>query len=118
MGTNRLHYIQLKLYMSGHYTEHLSGNLVHLIMECAVLANIAIDSVNRAEMELTMEHPHLTSFYHVLAVVFFTNLLQKSMIASRRQNAERILTWLFNSWLKWCSVHFRKIMDVNEFQLL
>jgi hypothetical protein len=75
MGTIQQHYGLLKSYMRGDRATHPSSSCMQLLMECTVVANVAIDSVNRAENELAVEHPHLSSFYHVLAAVFMTEFI-------------------------------------------
>jgi hypothetical protein len=55
--------------------EQLSSRTMQLLMECAVVANEATECVNRAENEMTLDHPHLSSFYHVLALVFLTDIV-------------------------------------------
>lgn len=75
MGTIRQHYTQLKDFMRGNAENHEPSQCIQLVMKCAAVANTAIDSVNRAEIELEIDHPHLSSFYHVLALVFFTECI-------------------------------------------
>ncbi|GAX22887.1 hypothetical protein FisN_24Lu227 [Fistulifera solaris] len=54
-----------------------SSSCMKLLLECAVFTNLAVDSINRAENELALEHPHISSFYHVLAIVFLTDSVAK-----------------------------------------
>ncbi|GAX22654.1 hypothetical protein FisN_17Lh147 [Fistulifera solaris] len=63
------HYDLLKAYMRGAADTHQDSSCVQLLMECAVVANLATESVNRAANNLAIEHPHLSSFYHILALV-------------------------------------------------
>jgi hypothetical protein len=72
MGTVRHHYQLLKIYMRGGQATHPSLSSVQLAMECAMVANVATETVARAEHELALDHPHLSSFYRVLALVFLT----------------------------------------------
>jgi hypothetical protein len=44
---------------------------MHLLMESAMVANEATECVLRAENEMMIDHPHLLSIYHVLALVIF-----------------------------------------------
>lgn len=41
-----------------------------MLMECAMVANTCMHSVQRVEASLALDYPHLSSFYNVLAVVF------------------------------------------------
>jgi hypothetical protein len=75
MGTIQQQYGILKSYMRGNCSTQPSSSCIQLLMECTVVTNVAIDSVNRAENELSIEHPHLSSFYHVLALVFMTDFI-------------------------------------------
>jgi hypothetical protein len=63
------HYDLLKAYMRGTADTYQDSSCVQLLMECAVVANLATESVNRAANNLAIEHPHLSSFYHILALV-------------------------------------------------
>jgi hypothetical protein len=63
------HYDLLKAYMRGGADTHQDSSCVQLLMECAVVANLATESVNRAANNSMIEHPHLSSFYHILALV-------------------------------------------------
>lgn len=49
------------------------GSIVQLIMECAVVVNMSTESIVAAEATLALDHPHLSSFFHVLALIFLTN---------------------------------------------
>jgi hypothetical protein len=58
-------------------------------MECTVVANLATQSVQVAENELQVNFPHLTSFYHVVAVVFLFDLvadLERQMPAAKKKH--------------------------------
>jgi hypothetical protein len=66
--------------VDGHYgvlkttlREHDTGTAywLKLLMECAAVANMATETVLVMENSLAANHPHLSSFYRVLAVVFF-----------------------------------------------
>jgi hypothetical protein len=70
MGRIRGHYELLKDFM------HESPLCMRVIMECAVVANIATRIVYQAENELALEHPHLSSFYHVLAFLFYSTIVE------------------------------------------
>jgi hypothetical protein len=75
MGNIRVHYKLLKDYMRGDRNVYPSSSCVPLLMKCAVVANVAIDTVHRAENELAVEHPHLSSFYHILALVVWADVI-------------------------------------------
>ena len=47
-----------------------------MLMQCAMIANTCIYSVQRAEAALAIDYPYLSSFYSVLAVVFMPPLLK------------------------------------------
>ena len=72
MGIMLQKYGHLKNYMRGN-TDHQSSSCMQLLMECAAAANLATESIHRAEIELALEHPHVSSSYHVLALVFCTD---------------------------------------------
>jgi hypothetical protein len=67
-----VHYGLLKETLCGqelHYTG--SPFWLKLLMECAAVANMATETVLVMETSLVVNHPHLSSFSRVLAVVFF-----------------------------------------------
>lgn len=72
MGTIHHQYSLLQKYMRGDRSMYPASSCVQLVMECAVVANAATETVNRAENELAIDHPHISSFYHALALVFLT----------------------------------------------
>ncbi|GAX17729.1 hypothetical protein FisN_24Hu205 [Fistulifera solaris] len=70
MGRIRGHYELLKNFM------HHSPRCMRGIMECAAVTNAATNAVYQAESELMLEHPHLSSFYHIVAIFFFSNVVE------------------------------------------
>jgi hypothetical protein len=68
-------YAQLKAFMRGNAEDRRSSNCMQLLMKCAVVANAATECVSRTENELMLDHPHLSSFYHVLALVVLTDYI-------------------------------------------
>jgi len=73
MGTVESHYGLLKRFLRGQDLH--DGNSVQLLMECAVAANMATESVRSAENALMINHPHLASFYHILALIYLPNYI-------------------------------------------
>jgi hypothetical protein len=82
MGAVEHHYGLLKNLLREH--DRRDGQCVQLLMECAVAANMATESVRVAENALAVNHPHLSSFYHVLALVFLT-----SQVAETKQMIDK-----------------------------
>jgi hypothetical protein len=101
MGAVENHYGMLKRFLRGHDL-HQAKSPVQLVMECAVVANMAVQSVHTAENALMTNHPHLSSFYHVLALVFMTTYVAdvKKMITDKAK------LWRFNLWPRLSSAHF------------
>lgn len=64
------HYGLLKNHLRGQDTSTANDNTVKVIMECAAVANLATETVRVIENSLAVQHPHLSSFYHVIALVF------------------------------------------------
>jgi hypothetical protein len=65
------HYALLKQVMRGEAGHlHDTSSYVQLMLECTVVANMATESVSVMETALAANHPHLSSFYAVLALVF------------------------------------------------
>ena len=73
MGAIENHYGLLKCFLRGQDIH--DGNSIQLLMECAVAANMATECVQSAENALVTSYPHLSSFYHVLALVFLPNFI-------------------------------------------
>lgn len=73
MGAVHEHYAMLKRFLRDQ--EFTGGNPIQLSMECAAVANLATESIMVAENALTANHPHLESFYHVLALVFMPEII-------------------------------------------
>jgi hypothetical protein len=63
------HYGVMKQIMRGE-GPHDTSSFVQLMMECSVVANMAMEAVSSMEATLAADHPHLSSFYAVLALVF------------------------------------------------
>jgi hypothetical protein len=70
MGAVDAHFMLLKEVLRGRSSHHTTTHLHHLV-ECTVVTNLAMESVQRMFAELTLDHPHVRSFYDVLAVVFW-----------------------------------------------
>jgi hypothetical protein len=68
-------YGKLRKYMRGDRSACQSSSCIHLLLECASAANAAVESVNRAQNELALDHPHISSSYHVLALVFLIDFV-------------------------------------------
>jgi hypothetical protein len=75
MGAIHNHFTLLKYYLRGNHELHETSSCMQLLLECTVAANAAIQSVNQAENEMMIDHPHLSSFYHVLALVKMPDVL-------------------------------------------
>jgi hypothetical protein len=73
MGTIHDHYALLKAFMRGKHPKQQETSCIQLVLECAAVANVATKSVQRVEEELAKNHPHLSTFYHVLALLFLEN---------------------------------------------
>ncbi len=88
---------------------HDSSSCVQLVMECAVVANAATECVNRAENEMAIDHPHLSSFYHVLALVILTEPLAdlNKLIDKTRLKADPHMALQFLAEIVECSFHNR-----------
>jgi hypothetical protein len=77
MGAIAAHYGLLKKVLRGkdprekcnRASSSYDGKIVKLVMECAVVTNIATQTVRGAEKDLVDNHPHLSSFYHVVSLV-------------------------------------------------
>ncbi len=89
MGVVRQQYQLLKDFMREHHSTQQASTCMHLLLKCAAVANMAIDSVNRAEMELMLQHPHISSFYHVLALAFMTEYITGINIRVSKTKLER-----------------------------
>lgn len=70
MGIVAMHYQQLKSDVSATKCSDPKQ-----LMQCAMVANTCMYSVQRAEAALINDHPHLSSIYGVLAIVFLPNIL-------------------------------------------
>jgi len=60
-----------------------------LLMECTVVANMATESIRSAEHLLKINHPHVSSFYHVLTIVFMSDYvveIEKMLVAQDSDN--------------------------------
>ncbi len=64
------HYVMLKNDVTATKSSDLSQ-----LMQCAMVANTCMYSVQRAEANLVIDYPYLSSIYHVLAVVFLPPVL-------------------------------------------
>jgi hypothetical protein len=65
------HYEFMKSYLRGKKDiSHSSSTNLYMLMECSVVANIAMESVEQTFATLTLDHPHIKSFYDLLAIVF------------------------------------------------
>ncbi len=73
MGPVESHYGLIKRYLRAQDLH--DGNSVQLLMECAVAANMATESVRSAENALMINHLHLASFYHILALIYLPNFI-------------------------------------------
>lgn len=62
-------YVLLKEHTRGIARNRQSSSCVQLLMECAMVAKAATECVNQAANEMAIDHPHLASMYHVLALV-------------------------------------------------
>lgn len=54
---------------------HQTSSHLQLLLECAAVTNMAIESVQSMEAALAADRPHLSTFYNVIAVVFLTNFI-------------------------------------------
>ena len=110
MGAVDQHYGQLKRYMRGQECHTSKNGCVQLMMECAMVVNEATESVQEAETALTASHPHLSSFYHVLALVFLPHYmaeLQKDMKDKSKLDREPHMVIRFVADIVECSFHNR-----------
>jgi hypothetical protein len=86
MASVDLHYGLLRETLRGpelHYTG--SPFWLKLLMECAAAANMLVtETVLVMETSLAVNHPHLSSFSRVLAVVFFYPIVDKIQQQSDR----------------------------------
>ena len=73
----RKRYEILKNVMKENRILHQPSSCMQLILECAAAANMATEAVKQADNELSLEHPHLSSFYHVLALLVFAEHIAK-----------------------------------------
>lgn len=71
------HYVMLK----NDATATKSSDLNQL-MQCAMVANTCMYSVQRAEANLIIDYPYLSSIYHVLAVVFLPSAFFEQVLLS------------------------------------
>jgi hypothetical protein len=55
--------------------DNRDAGILKLLMECTVVANMVTESVKSAENSLYIDHPHISSFYHVLMIVFLPSFI-------------------------------------------
>lgn len=94
MNLVEVHYGMLKQVMRGE-AQHLhdTSSFVQLALECAVVANMTTESVCAMEAALAANHPHLSSFYAVLALVFLYPIIadiEKEIGPTVRSNSPNI----------------------------
>jgi hypothetical protein len=121
MGMVNLHYCLLKEDLRGQ-DSHDTGintskpynNWLQLLMECAAVSNMATETVFVMETSLAVNHPHLSSFYHVLAVVFFYPIVAEIQQAIRpeRLGQEPHLAKIFVGDIVECFFHNRGGVDM------
>lgn len=51
------------------------NSVLQLLMECNIAVNYSINSVRQMEAVIEAEHEHLSSFYHILAVVLLSEFI-------------------------------------------
>jgi hypothetical protein len=68
-------YVVLKEHMRG--LTRQDSSCMQVLMESAVVANAATECIQRAENEMMIDHPHLSTFSHVLALVFLSPIIAK-----------------------------------------
>ena len=79
-------YVLLKEHMRGIAGNRQSSSCVQLLMECAMVANAATECVNQAANEMAIDHPHLSSMYHVLALVKLPEYIAETTKKWKRPN--------------------------------
>ena len=70
-------------------------SVLQLLMECNIAVNYAINSVRQMEAVIEAEHEHLSSFYHILAVVVlpeFIETIQSNLSDDIRRNRPHLAT--------------------------
>lgn len=103
------HYGILKNVMQGDHSMYPGSSIIQLLMECTVVANMATQAIHSAEHALYASHPKLSSFYHVIAVVFLPAYIadvQKLMTQERIQR-EPDSALEFVAQIVECSFHNR-----------
>ena len=98
------HYGLLKQVLRGE-SKHDTLSPVQLMLECAVVVNMATETVCTAETTLAVDHPHLSSFYAVLALVFlypFIADIEKEIGPSVRNNRPTIAKRFAGEILECC----------------
>jgi hypothetical protein len=103
------HYGLLKSYLRDPQRRS-DGGSVQLLMECAVAANMAVESVHAAEHALATHHPHMSSFYHVLALVFLPSYvadIEALMSTSKIGQGDSHMVLQFVAEIVECSFHNR-----------
>lgn len=102
------HYSMLKNYLRGQ--ENFSyESPVQLLLECTATTNLAIQNVRTAEAALIAQHPHISSFYHVLALVFLPMMVADvdKLLSQKRRDQEDHLALDFVASIVECAFHNR-----------
>jgi hypothetical protein len=107
MGAVDQHYFILKRFMRGENVHE--GSTVQLMLECAMVANMATESVLAAERALAVQHPHLDSFYRVLALVFLSPMVAEvhKLIKPEKIQNEPHLALSYVAEIVECGFHSR-----------
>ena len=107
MGSVDDHYGLLKNFLRGKVRHE--GSAVQLVMECAAAGNMAIESIVVAENALASSHPHLSSFYHVMALVFLPTLIAEieKMVKPEKLAEDHHMALHFVAEVVECAFHIR-----------
>ena len=84
--------------MRGEAAKHQSSSCMLLMMESAVVANAATECVKCAERQMTIDHPHLSTFYHVLALMKLPGYIAELNKKAEKDKLKKALTCLSSLW--------------------
>lgn len=101
-------------YMRSSERKCRSSGCIKMVMKCAVVANAATDSVNRAENELVIDHPHLPSFYHVISLVIFAEVVGeiKGLIEKRKLQRDPHMAFQFVAETVECAFRIEELASM------
>lgn len=69
-------YRTLKAKLQGDIAQ-VEASVMELLLECGMLSNYATISVKMMENSLQLDHPHLSTCFHILSIVFLKDLIHK-----------------------------------------